>query len=188
MSPKVTWYCWAPIGIDKEIAFLTRSYLQMLLRLWEVTAKWNAPTMSEIKKKKTQIKPIANYIFHSIMNAKKKGLGDENSSHRTMALACAVVCWPKMKRKPSDKTLSAIFQFAPFWIDKCRGKTKEDNLHIDEVFTHLCTGGGLDPVSSINICISLFTSIQVWPSCFFTPSSFLCHSTFSQRHMLLTAT
>lgn len=82
------------------------------------------------------------------MNAKKKGLGYENSSHTTMVLACAVACWPKMKKKPSDKTLSAIFQFAPFWIEKVQGKDqKKDNLHIDEAFTQLCTGGDFDPVS-----------------------------------------
>ncbi len=40
---------------------------------------------------------------------------------------------------------------------------------------------GWSSSSTTNIRTSLFTSIQVRPSCFFTPFSFPCHSTFSQR-------
>jgi hypothetical protein len=36
--------------------------------------------------------------------------------------------------------------------------------------------------STTNICNSLITSIQVWPSCFFTPFSCLCCSTFSSQY------
>jgi hypothetical protein len=43
-------------------------------------------------KSRQKEEPIANDIFHSIMNAKKKGLRYENSSFTTMVLACAVLC------------------------------------------------------------------------------------------------
>jgi hypothetical protein len=72
MSPKVTWYCWAPIGIDKKIAFLTRSYLQMLLRLWEFTAKWNPPNKEWNPEKQKQKKTYSQLYFSQYNECQEK--------------------------------------------------------------------------------------------------------------------
>ncbi len=63
----------------------------------------------------------------------------------------------------------------------CASCINPDNLCS---FAWISIISGWSWLSATNICTSSFTSIQVQPSCFFTPFSFLCRSTFSQRCLL----